>query len=106
TMDTAETLKEKEYSLGFEPQFIFTQAAGIDVVGHFDMGASDNSAFKFSLGGGTTGLELGGFYKMNFIPDFENQPAIGAFGEVIYTNTSGTSGIHLRIHPIASKNFK
>lgn len=106
TLDTAELLKPGEYQAGIEPQYIFDNYPGVNVIGHFDMGASDSGNLKFLVGSGRTSFQGGAYYKIVPIPDIEGQPGIGVFGGVLYAYQNNTSALNFRLHPEISKKFK
>jgi hypothetical protein len=106
TLDTAELLKPKEYQVGVEPQYIFDNYPGGNVIGHFDMGANETSNFRFLAGTGRTTFQSGAFYKIVPIPDIDNQPGIGIYGGLLYAYQGGASALNVRFHPEISKKFK
>jgi hypothetical protein len=106
TVDTADNLAPGQYSMGLEPQLIFDQFAGLNAIAHFDMGVNESSGLKFLAGSGSTAFQAGGFYKLVPIPDYKNQPGIGFFAGVLYANKDTNSSLHLRVHPLISKQFQ
>lgn len=106
TFDTADSLKLGEYSLGLEPQYIFTGPSGGNIFAHFDMGVEDSASLKFLLGTGSTVVSMGSFFKYIPIPDYKNQPGIGFFAGLLYTNNRDFSVLHFRLHPLISKKFQ
>ena len=104
-LDTADLLKPGEYELGLEPQYIFTDFPGANVIAHLNMGGTENSNYRFLLGSGSTAFQAGAFYKVVPIPDYQNQPGIGGYGGIIVGVENGQSTVSLRIHPEISKRF-
>jgi len=104
-LDTADLLKPGEYQLGAEPQIIFNNYSGLNVIGHLDMGATDSSNYRFVLGTGSTVFQAGGFFKFVPIPDYANQPGIGGYAGLLYAYQNGISVLSLRVHPEISKKL-
>jgi hypothetical protein len=105
-MDVAELLKQDSYQVMLEPQYIFDNYPGANVIAHFDWGANPDGNLKFLLGTGRTTFQGGAFYKLVPIPDMEGQPGIGFFGGVLYAYQGSTTALNIRLHPEISKKFK
>jgi hypothetical protein len=105
TMDTGRLLKEGEFKIGAEAQFITEGDDGVNLAGRFDGGINDELGWKSLVGFGTTDVFLGGFVKWVPVPDMDSQPAIGVIGGVLYANYDDVSELSLRAHPFVSKEF-
>ena len=105
TMDTGKLLKEGHYNLGAETQFITEGDDGVNLDAKLDGPIDDEWNWRGMVGFGTTDFYLGGFVKWVPIPDFENQPAVGALIGVLYANYSHISALNFRFHPFVSKSF-
>jgi hypothetical protein len=105
TMDTGRLLKQGEFKLGAEAQFITEGDDGVNLAGRFDGPIDDELGWRAQVGFGTTDVFLAGFVKWVPIPDTENQPAIGVNLGVLYANYESVSELSLRAHPFISKEF-
>ena len=106
TMDNGEIIKKGQYRIVAEPNVVFNDLQGLNMVAKFDMGFNESSNFRGVLGAGAVGFQTGLLYKWIPIPDFEDQPAIGLLGGFIYARNAGISYLNLRLHPLVSKKFE
>lgn len=104
--ETGDLLKPEQMQFGTELQFITTGDDGIDLVGRFDKGLTEDKNLRFEAGTGTTDAFFGGYLKWVPYPDFENQPAVGVDVGAHFANYEDESELTLRIIPFVSKRFE
>lgn len=105
TIDTGDLVPEGKYQAIIEGQFVTDPDSGANFIGRVDGSIDDETGWRGLLGFGDTDFEVGGFIKWIPIPDFEDQPALGALAGVTYARESSDSELAARIHPLISKRF-
>lgn len=106
TLDTGDVLGENKMEVSAETQFITDRDTGINLIARFDRGYRDDSQIRGLIGIGTTDFHIGGYYKWVPIPDYDNQPAVGLIGGIIYARHQEMNELSLRFAPIVSKKIK
>lgn len=106
TLDTGEVTNQGSYRVILEPQFILNKYDGVNLVGRFDTGITDDQAVRAIVGFGEVDFQMGGMYKWVPFPDADGQPAIGGSAGVLYARVADETEFSLRFHPFVSKRFE
>ncbi|MEK7357428.1 MAG: hypothetical protein AAB250_13330 [Bdellovibrionota bacterium] len=106
TIDTGEMVPKGKYQVSVEPQIIFNEFDGFNVVGRFDTGINADSSARVLLGVGKVDYQVGGFYKYVPFPDTSNQPAIGGSVGMVLARANGVTMTSIRFQPLVSKKFE
>lgn len=111
-LDTGKIVPSGKYRAIVGPQFITTgENDGTNFSGIFDAGIGESTTLRGFAGFGNDELfYTGALVKYVPFPDFENQPALGFIGGVVFAReTVGNEKeevLSLRFGPIASKDFE
>jgi hypothetical protein len=105
TLETGQMLKDNEYRLSGEVQFLNGENSGANFAGRFDWALDEEFGWKTIAGFGTTDFFAGGFLKWVPIPDTDTQPAIGIYGGPVYAHYDSDSEISFQAHPFIAKLF-
>ncbi len=105
TGESAEITPTGFYKVGIMPQIRLSDGSGMNVGGFFDSGLTEDKSVRVTLGAGETDFYTGGSFKWVPVPDYKNQPAIGAKLEAIYARKSSDSLVSFRVQPLLSKKF-
>lgn len=108
--DSGDLLEPGHYALGTELQMVTSHNEGVNVVGKFDGGLSDEFNYRAVVGFGEVNFQMQGLIKWVPIPDIDNQPAIGFTTGFLYakydTDSSSTENeFSIRFIPFLSKKF-
>lgn len=106
TMDTGDLLKKGQYRASLEPTVVFNDLDGFNSIARIDLPANESGNIRALLGAGAVGFQTGAFYKWVPIPDFEDQPAIGILGGLVFARDEGINYLNFRFHPLVSKRFE
>ncbi len=105
TIDTGDLLERGKYRAILEPQIILDRYDGLNFVGRFDSGLTEDANVRALVGFGKVDFQMGGFFKYVPFPDVDKQPAIGGEAGILYARVNGETEFSLRIHPLVSKKF-
>jgi len=105
TGESAEITPAGFYKVGVMPQIRLSDGSGMNFTGFLDSALSEDKSIRVSLGAGETDFYTGGSFKWVPVPDYQNQPAIGAKLEAIYARKSSDSLVSFRVQPLLSKKF-
>lgn len=108
--DSGNMLEPGRYALGAELQMVTSKDSGVNLVGKFDGGLSDEFNYRAVVGFGEVTFQMQGLLKWVPIPDIDNQPAIGITTGFLYakydTDESSTANeFSIRFIPFLSKKF-
>lgn len=108
--DSGDMLEPNRYALGTELQMVTSNDSGVNLVGKFDGGLTDELNYRAVLGFGEVSFQMQGLLKWVPIPDIDNQPAIGITTGLLYakydTDDSSTANeFSIRFIPFLSKKF-
>ncbi|NDD91294.1 hypothetical protein EBZ37_04335 [bacterium] len=83
-------LEPGQSALGFEPEFVLSNGAGLGVNFRYATGINDlsNASFIIGSGSGPRQFRLGANYTADFFPDIDGQPGIGAAVQAMWTQVS------------------
>lgn len=113
--ETAEILPPGQYRVGLIPQFYIGQKSkefysgtggGSDHGAFLDMWVDRDINARLMIGTGSTDFWASGSVKWAPYPDFENQPAIGLRGRLIYVREASSNFYNTQITPIISKKYQ
>jgi len=105
-LESTELPRENEYRAGFGPQLKLTDGSGFNFTAYFDTLVNNSSSLRVHAGLGDTDFYTGASYKWIPIPDFENQPGIGARFGAIYGREGSESLVSMRVDPMISKRLE
>lgn len=94
------------YKVGLGPQIRMSDGSGVNVSAYFESGLRDDLSWRLTAGAGETKFYGGGSLKWIPIPDYENQPAIGARADLTFGNVANVTATVFRIAPLISKGFQ
>jgi hypothetical protein len=103
--ESAEVVPMNIYRLGGGAQMRLSNGSGANIVGGFDMAASEEASYRLQMGFGETDFFVGGAYKWVPIPDYAKQPAVGLRFGGVFARMKTVNYTALRFDPIASKKF-
>ena len=106
TLDTGDVIEPGKYRAIVSPQTIFNEFSGLNVLGMFDTGLSEDQSVRALVGFGEVDFQVGGMYKWIPFPDVGDQPAIGVSGGLVWAKVEDHNALSLRIHPLVSKKFE
>jgi|GEM_PF-728277 len=109
--ETAELIKENQYRVGVAPQLLLEGGGGSNVGVFFDLPVEEemNARFIIGSGGGSGSVDFWTTASVKWVPfpDYQNQPAIGLRGAIIYARKAKENikenFYALQITPIISK---
>lgn len=113
--ESAEIIPAGHYRVGVIPQFYVGSTPGNFYAGREN--SSDFGAFldmnilpdlnaRVVLGTGTTDFWAAGYAKWVPYPDYQNQPAIGVRGGLIYVREGNSNFYNTQITPLISKHYE
>lgn len=94
------------FKVGLGPQIRMSDGSGVNVSAHFESGLRDDLSWRLTAGGGETKFYGGGSVKWIPIPDYENQPAIGARTDLTFGSVQDVTTTVFRLAPLISKGFQ
>lgn len=101
--ETGELLREGDFRLGAIPQVYLADGGGSNVAAFLDFSVSPSVNSRFLIGGGSTDFWTQLSAKWIPIPDYQNQPAMGLRGAVIYARDNNLNFYNIQVTPIISK---
>jgi hypothetical protein len=113
--ESAEIIPAGHYRVGVIPQFyvgsnpsdFYTGRENSSDFGAFlDMNLAPDVNARAVLGTGTTDFWAAGYVKWVPYPDYQNQPAIGLRGGLIYVREGNSNFYNTQITPIFSKKYE
>lgn len=106
TLDTGALMKDGQYRLGVETQFVTEGDSGVNVGFRLDGPIDDEFGWRALGGFGTTDFFAGALFKWVPVPDLETQPAIGVLVGPVFANINGHNVLNIRANPFVSKKFE
>ena len=94
------------HRIGIMPQLKLSEGSGTNIAGYLDTALNDQSSIRAQIGVGDTDLFASVGYKWIPIPDYDNQPALGAKIEGLFAREASETFFGFRIHPLVSKSFE
>jgi hypothetical protein len=94
-----------KYKLGFEPQIKLSRGSGANFSGFFDAPINEEMSGRVILGAGDIDLFAGASFKWVPIPDYQNQPAVGAKVTGVFSRDNSDNYVSLGVAPIVSKRI-
>ncbi len=93
--------------IGSNPSSYYTGRESSSDFGAFlDMNIDQDLNARFVLGTGTTDFWAAGFAKWVPYPDYQNQPALGVRGGLIYVREGSSNFYNTQITPLVSKHYE
>ncbi|MBU6374544.1 MAG: hypothetical protein KGQ59_00980 [Bdellovibrionales bacterium] len=83
-------LEPGQSALGFEPEFVLSNGAGLGATFRYATGINDlsNASFIIGTGGGPRQFRLGANATADFFPDIDGQPGIGVAVQAMWVQVS------------------
>jgi hypothetical protein len=94
-----------KFKLGFEPQIKLSRGSGANFSGFFDAPINDEMSGRVILGAGDIDIFAGASFKWVPIPDYRNQPAVGAKVTGVFSKDNSDNYVSFGLAPIVSKRF-
>jgi hypothetical protein len=104
-LETAEIIPSGVYRVGVAPQLYLGNGGGLDTSAFLDMYIQDSVNSRIEIGSGVTDFWASASAKWVPYPDYENQPAIGFRGKLIYIRDADTNLYSAQVSPIFSKRY-
>lgn len=113
--ETAEILPTGQYRVGIIPvyyigqsnrDFYVGQGSRSDFAAFLDFNLEQDINARVSVGSGTTDFWASSSVKWVPFPDYQNQPALGLKGSLIYLREENINFYNTQITPLVSKKFE
>lgn len=101
--ETGELLREGDFRLGAIPQAYLSDGGGTNVAAFMDFNVSQSVNSRLLIGGGSTDFWAQASAKWIPFPDYQNQPAMGLRGALIYARDNKLNFYNIQVTPIISK---
>lgn len=105
-LQSGESLGTNQYRIGFIPQLVTNDSAGVNFDTALDAGWNDSMSSRFYIGGGKMDLHLGGNFQWVPFPDVDKQPAIGVRAGTWYARYKDENYLTFSIAPLVSKKIE
>jgi hypothetical protein len=104
-LETAEIIPSGIYRVGVAPQLYLGNGGGLDTSAYLDMFVTDSVNSRFEIGSGVSDFWAAASAKWVPYPDYQNQPAMGVRGKLIYMRDADTNFYDTQISPVISKRY-
>jgi len=104
-LETAEIIPAGVYRVGAAPQLYLGNGGGVDDSAFLDFNVGESINSRLEIGSGVSDFWASAAAKFVPYPDYQNQPAMGIRGKVIYMRESDTNFYNTQIAPIFSKKY-
>ncbi|MCC2677672.1 MAG: hypothetical protein K0R29_248 [Pseudobdellovibrio sp.] len=104
-LETAEIIPAGVYRVGAAPQLYLGNGGGVDGSAFLDLNVGQSLNSRLEIGSGVSDFWASASAKFVPYPDYQNQPAMGIRGKVIYMREADTNFYNTQIAPIFSKKY-
>jgi hypothetical protein len=107
--NTPRFINPGDRAFGVEPEFLFTNGAGVGGNLRYTQGLTDlsNVSVLVGTGSGPRNFRVGGNMTFDFFPDVEGQPGIGIATQALYYRMKGPRGqLEVTAIPYLHKTFQ